>query len=523
MSIVLNFSGHWRCLGEINLIGCIHDFEQHQDALTSINNIDVWATKLKELKGFFSIFKQVDNAVFAAVDHIRSRPLFYAINDQDFYLSDSAEWVRQQLNDNEMDELAKAEFQLAGYVTGKDTLYKSVKQLQAGECLVYTDGKLLVKRYYRFEHREPVTYSQVDWLAKLDLVAKASIQRLIHYANGRQIVVPLSGGYDSRLIATLLKEAGYKNILTFSYGAKGTKEAVYSRAVAENLGLKWHFIEYTKELWQVAWQTRERKYYQLQGSNWTSLAHMQDWLAVKVIKEKGIVESDAVFAPGHCCVTGLIPPEITSKLSWTAKDTIENILSKHFNLCPFSELINKEYDELAVKSKIESYLAGASTLNEHASKIMEFNWEERQSKYIGNSVRVYEFFGYDWWMPLWDQELTTLWEELPLAKRINRELYIGYVTDIYLKMSVDKKRLGNAANGGLVSLVANSKVLNKLRLKDTLKRVYRFFIKRHLQTGDCLLINSPQDFSEVKKLEDKSFLMNGVTAYFFLKEFSPKL
>lgn len=518
MSIVLSFSGHWRRLGEINLTGFVYDFEQHQGALTSINNIDVWATKLKELKGFFSIFKQVDNAIFAAVDHIRSRPLFYAVNDQDFYLSDSAEWIRQQLNDNEMDEFAKAEFQLTGYVTGKDTLYKSVKQLQAGECLAYTDGKLSVKRYYRFAHREPVTYSQVDWLAKLDVVAKASIQRLIDYANGRQIVVPLSGGYDSRLIATLLKEAGYENILTFSYGVKGTKEAVYSKAVAENLGLKWHFIEYTEELWQVAWQTKERKCYQLQGSNWTSLAHMQDWLAVKIIKEQGIVENNAVFAPGHCCVTGLIPSEIISKSSWTAKDTIENLLNKHFNLCPVSELNNKEYDELLVWNKIKSYLDGANTLDEHASKIMEFNWEERQSKYIGNSVRVYEFFGYDWWMPLWDHELTALWEELPLSKRINRELYIDYVMDIYLKMSVDKKRLGNAASGGLVSLVANLKVLNKLRLKDTIKRIYRFFVKRHLQAGDSLLINSAQDLSEVKKLEGKGFSMNGITVYFFLNE-----
>jgi len=521
MNIVLNLSEHWESIAadkSVQLLGCIHDLDQHQNTLAAVENIEAWAEKLKGLSGFFSLVKHEGNTLCAAVDHIRSRPLFYAVNEQGFYLSDSAEWVRQQVNDTVMDEFAKAEFQLTGYVTGRDTLYKHVKQLQAGECLVYADHTLAVERYYSFEHSEPEDYSEAALLAELDVVAKASIQRLIRYANGRQIVIPLSGGYDSRLIAALLKEANYDNILTFTYGVKGNKEAAYSKIVADNLGLEWLFVEYTEALWQAAWHTEERKRYQREGSNWTSLAHMQDWLAVKIMKEQGVAESNAVFAPGHCCVTGLIPSEIISKQSWNVTDTAENILNTHFNLCPISELNDGLYNEVMVQRKITDYLSGTSNLESHVSKMMAFNWEERQSKYIGNSVRVYDFFGYDWWMPLWDKEFTNYWKKIPINKRINRSLYVSYVNKVYLKNSKDRAHIGNAASSGLVGVVSNSTLLSKLRLTGFLRYIYKLYVKKIFKSSDKLLINSAQNQSEVKKLEEKGFLMNGITIYFFLND-----
>lgn len=521
MSIVLNLSEHWKTIAadkELQLLGCIHDLEQHQNALAVVENIEAWAEKLKELTGFFSLVKHEGNTVCAAVDHIRSRPLFYAVNEQGFYLSDSAEWVRQQVNDTVMDKFAKAEFQLTGYVTGRDTLYKHVKQLQAGECLVYADHTLAVERYYSFEHSEPEDYSEAALLDELDVVAKASIQRLISYANGRQIVIPLSGGYDSRLIAALLKEANYDNILTFTYGAKGNKEAAYSKIVADNLGLEWRFIEYTEALWQAAWQTDERKRYQLEGSNWTSLAHMQDWLAVKILKEQGIAEDNAVFAPGHCCVTGLIPPEIISKPNWDVNDTVENILKAHFNLCPVSKLNNDFYNEKIIRDKIINYLSDANTLEYYISKIMGFNWEERQSKFIGNSVKVYEFFNYDWWMPLWDKQFTGFWEKIPVKLRVNRVFYVNYVQNKYLAHSKNtaEANVGNASDAGFAKKLSQLNIIKRLGIRPLLAKGYRLIVK----PKSLLLREAAYSKKDVDELERKGYCSNGRAAYFFLKDFS---
>src|SRR5690606_32958713 len=133
-----------------------------------------------------------------------------------------------------------------------------------------------------------------------------AFQKLINHANGRQIVVPLSGGYDSRLIVSILKELGYSNVICFSYGIKGNLEAEYSKKIAESLGYKWIFVEYTDNKWKENWNTDLSKEYVEFASNKTSLPHVQDWIAVLELKANNLVNSNAIFVPGHCCVTGYI-------------------------------------------------------------------------------------------------------------------------------------------------------------------------------------------------------------------------
>ena len=50
-----------------------------------------------------------------------------------------------------------------------------------------------------------------------------------------------------------------------------------------------------------------------------------------------------------------------------------------------------------------------------------------QAKFIAHSVRVYEFWGYDWWLPFWDLEMFDFWAGVPLEHRIEQRLYIDYV------------------------------------------------------------------------------------------------
>ncbi len=171
---------------ELNYTGKVWEDEPLSSLQNKNLNFKDAITAITKMTGFFSLVYQNENQLIASVDHIRSSPLFYGKTNNTFYLSDSAEWVREKVNDFRMDEEAKAEFQLAGYVTGKNTLYKNVKQLQAGECLSLLNGELELSRYYRFLHIEPAQYNEQQLLVSLDKVAKESIQRLIKYANGRQ-------------------------------------------------------------------------------------------------------------------------------------------------------------------------------------------------------------------------------------------------------------------------------------------------------------------------------------------------
>ena len=55
---------------------------------------------------------------------------------------------------------------------------------------------------------------------------------------------------------------------------------------------------------------------------------------------------------------------------------------------------------------------------------------ERQAKFITNAVRTYEYWDYDWWLPLWDDGLLRFWSETPCRYRLGRRLARRYFTQL---------------------------------------------------------------------------------------------
>lgn len=281
---------------------------QNQDLLSVIrDNTDSLDVLLNELNGFHTFVLVNDNYLYAGVDKIRSQPLFYAVQGGNFYISNKAEWIRETLELKQLDEIAEKEFLCTGYVTGRDTLFSEIKQIQAGEYIkvklqkqISSDVSVECIRYYRFLHIEPQTADTKDvYLSNLNIAMNNSIERLIKFANGRQIVIPLSAGFDSRLIALKLKELNYPDVICFSYGKPNNFEAVTSQKIAMALGFPWYFIEYTPELEDLIFNSTEGMNYSVFAGNYVSLPHTQDLCAVRELKNRKLIKSDAVFCPGH--------------------------------------------------------------------------------------------------------------------------------------------------------------------------------------------------------------------------------
>ncbi|RAH38218.1 asparagine synthetase B family protein [Halomonas sp. SL1] len=491
---------------------------QDVGTLQKASSLNEFGQALTKLNGFYAVVQHQPGQLFAAVDHIRSIPLFYGQRKDMVFLSDEAEWVRQQVGDETMDSLAREEFQLTGYVTGQDTLFPNVKQLQAGECVMITEHSdtptVETQRYYRFLHTEPQDYDKALLEEKLDRISVASIQRLIDYAGGRQIVVPLSGGYDSRLIVALLKRLGYENTLTFTYGVAGNKESQYSKRVADALGLRWHFVEYSNQLWREAWESEERWKYQKWGSGWSSVAHVQDWLAVKIMKENRVIDSDAVFVPGHSgdFVAGShIPDAAFTGEVLDLEDVSHALFQRHYNLAPADFLTTQEFTwKTRIKKKTEA--KGIKAPWQYADAYEKWDWQERQAKFICNSVRVYEFFGYDWWMPLWDKEFVEFWQNVPLALRKNRTWCIGYIKKSYNEQMSDKTEgLGNASESPV------SHIKKKASKIPFARKVYSY-IKPKKQNQHPLALYGRYGRKEHKNLMGKGFSIVGLNAHDFLRQ-----
>jgi asparagine synthase (glutamine-hydrolysing) len=414
------------------------------------------AEMLCTLNGSFALIAQTPSRTLAAVDKTRSIPLFYGLHRDCVLVSDSAVGVRDFVGGPSMDDLAAKEFLLTGYATGAETLYRDVLQLQAGELITVTNTQtpeVKNTRYYRFLHGDYFDDSDEQLHTHLEDTLWEVFDRLAQSVRGQRIVVPLSGGLDSRLVVVMLKLMGIRNVLCYTYGRRADWEVEISRKVAHRLGFEWVFVPYSRQRWKTWFSSEERKAYFDYASNLVSSPHLQDWPAVWELNKARVLRTGDVIVPGHTgdFVSGGHVPHVLLDTDRLALDTvIDLILEKHYILWGWTSARGKLYEALADRVSDRLEISTVSNYTDAASAFETWEWQERQAKFIVNSVRAYEFWGYDWRMPLWDSGMMEFWSRVPLAWRMGKKLYDSHMeTQLFPKVGVEN--LNPSVSSGLAS------------------------------------------------------------------------
>lgn len=477
------------------------------------NNYNEIVNELRNSKGFFSIVYEDEKVIFAAVDRVRSIPLFYGVKNGELFLSDNARWILDKVNNKRTDEVSKAEFYLTGYVTGRDTLYESVKQIQAGEYILFdkVEKKIYNEHYFKFQHEKFHEKSSEELIEELDNIYLVVFNRLIQSLNGRTAVIPLSGGYDSRLIAIMLKRLGYENVICFTYGKENNSEAKISKSVAEKLGYKWVFIPYTTEKWKNWYRSSEKIDYFNYSDGLSSIPHIQDVIAIRELLNNRYITEDAILIPGHSgdFIAGSHIPDYFAKKDITSEKIANQILNVHYSLWDDKNLRKKFSNEF--KNKIFNVIKYQPIYSsENAANVYEqWDWSERQSKFICHSVRVYDYYNLEWRLPLWEKELIDFWSKINLENRLNRKLYFKYVSE----KQVEFKYLDKNNNENILLKYFKSEVKK-------FPTLYKLFIKRNtakLIKNHPLLWFSIIDEKEIDDLKWKILSVNSYLTREYLK------
>lgn len=365
-------------------------------------------------------------------DPIRSFPLFYTVGEGTPEVSDDALTLAMANSGYTADYDSRIEFRHAAYVAGPNTLYAGLRQVQAGEFVTISASGAVSSEIYRRIKYSGKRIEDVDSVdAHFTEALQASMSRFLENANGRQIVVPLSGGLDSRLLSVYLKEVGYENVLNFTYGVGRTREVLISETVAAALGQKWLFCSYEEESIREAWEAPETAEFIKFTHAGASLPHIQDWYAVRWLKQEGLIEDDAIFLPGHTIVGNMHDEHILDG-SGTSREEIKSlILQHHYTLQPDN---GPAFNNNRLHASIDTFLSDIDYDDSVVSRLtaLEYwNVRERQTKYINNSLRNYEFFGYSWALPMLDREVYLAWGDLHPNITRNRDWYEGYVNRRY--------------------------------------------------------------------------------------------
>lgn len=457
----------------------VSDFLEEEHRISA----DALQWLLARLPGSFGFIAENSSYVIAVCDRVRSFPVHYVPRGEQTRFSNSGMRLREATKVTNLDHVSLLESIMSGYVTGPHTVYQELKQVRAGEVVIFdkSAGEIEKSRHFEFLPRDTAD-SEEQLLQRLAAATEQIFDRLIDEAAGRLLLVPLSGGLDSRLVLAMLKARGYRNLRAFSYGPKGNEDAQRAATVAERLDVPWNFLQSTQRSARRLFQDPERLRYWQKSHGLSSVPNMQEFHVFAENARDEVFPQDAIVVNGQSgdfISGGHIPNGLTTKEAG-GNDLFEAVVAKHMSLW---EMMKSPANLSAVRQRFEHNLSSARARGfSHPAHLYEYwEWQERQSKYVVNQQRTYEFFGFNWMLPLWDREYCDFWREVPLHLKVGQRLYRRYLerwnyAGLFTDATLTKPMVGWPGITRTVPLIARTiGLIAGSRAKDFVYRRAKYF------------------------------------------------
>jgi len=178
---------------------------------------------LPKLRGMFAIaiWDHEKQQLVLARDHMGIKPLYYTqINDKIVFASEMKGMLASGLISKKINTKALSDYLANGYIVQPDTIIEDVHMLPPASYLLWDGTEMKIKTYWNVTDigdYQPNTEEEAIVEVK-QLLTDAVKEETI---SDRPLGVFLSGGLDSAILVSVLKQSGFSEINTYSIGFEG--------------------------------------------------------------------------------------------------------------------------------------------------------------------------------------------------------------------------------------------------------------------------------------------------------------
>ncbi len=431
----------WKSHGHVTFKGYIYDkhgcFLPANMAVSFFSNITSKKKLLyllQAIDGAFTLIIKIDGGMLIATDPMGMFPLLYTKVSGKWHIADNIEHLLRHKENCRLNASALPEFHASGFILDKETLIEGIFRTRPGEVLWLKDPDEVSTKIYHFFLPDFFTTDPAAQLRqKLNQVLDHMTDRLVSSLDGKTAVIPLSGGFDSRLIACMLKKAHYHNTICLTYG-RPNQESRLSEKVARALGFRWIFVDYREIDPTTFLNDSVFKMYSDYAGMASSMPYLQEYFAIKYITDNQLIPPDSIFLPGHTgdFIAGSYT-EKTIRTKITCLADPEILVDKYFR---FIHLTDDQ--KRIIGSRLRRWFKAyeppsAATSDKYDIFIEDWDLKEKISKFVFNSTKVFPYFGYQYRLPLWDRAFRLFFRKLPFKYRSNKALYDAVLTNDYFR------------------------------------------------------------------------------------------
>ncbi len=179
------------------------------------------------------------NKIVVINDYLGTLPLFvYEDNEKIIYCS-KLSGIAKLLSKVEVDETSILEQLLFNYILSDNTLIKNIQTISNASIIKISQDKISVKKYWGVE--ELFNYENVSSKKNFDILNSSlseSCNKICALKVGHK-AMSLTGGWDSRLILSMIDRKNHKEIDTYSFGATNAPDVKIPQLIADKEGLSY--------------------------------------------------------------------------------------------------------------------------------------------------------------------------------------------------------------------------------------------------------------------------------------------